>query len=467
MRIVLRGNLAFLPIFLLLCFPSAFDLSFFTSVASASPFDYYGFGSRAAGMGNAHTALAEDFSGVYYNPAAMVLSERPSFGLGFVYNHIGLSTTGLTKNGTAFDLQDIDPLHGYSIGICLPLKGNLRGKAAVGIGAFVLGDWYYAKTRSQELNEPEFVVDQVRPRRQETIIALAYRPLSILSFGFGIHLTPHAYGNTLLSLDLPLLRGESGSPPPAFLVNWELRSKLAFAAGIHLNFSEKFRAGLNFRDGIDLLYSIPVDMELTNINILGIDSQTAQTQVTSHINFTPRHINIGLFYAPIPRLSLAADLFWYQWSEYPNPAPTLEIVSDLGTVAIPENPDPDFSDTFTPNFGVEYILSPLITLRGGYSYIPSPVPEQSGETNFLDGDRHLLTLGSGIFFRDPFDLFSRKVRMDVHFQYHLIGGREVRKNTATPDDFEERTNLDGYPYPLEYETSGDIFGAGVTFTLTL
>ena len=418
-------------------------------------------------MGNAQTALAHDSTGVYYNPAAMALAERTSISLGFIYNHVGLSTSDLTKHGTDFDISDIDPLYGYSLGFCLPLKGNLRGKAAIGVVAYFLGDWYYAKTRSQELNEPEFIIDQVRSRRQETAVAIAYRPLRIISLGFGLHLTPHGYGTTLIGLDLPLLRGESGALPPEFVVNWELKSKIAMEGGIHLKFTENFQFGVNIRQGIDLLYSIPVEMELTNINILGIDSQTAQTKVISHINYTPLHINMGLFYAPLPRLRLAGDLYWYKWDGFPNPAPTLKISSDLGEVVIPDNPDPGFSNTISPNLGIEYELSRLITLRGGYSFVPSPVPEQTGETNFLDGDRHILTLGSGLFFRDPFDLFPEKIRMDIHFQYHAISGQTIRKSTGLSDAYDERTRLGEYPYSLQYETSGDIFGGGITFKLPL
>jgi len=48
-------------LFLLLLF-FTFHLSPFTYKSFANPLDYYGYGSRAAGMGNAQTALANDFS---------------------------------------------------------------------------------------------------------------------------------------------------------------------------------------------------------------------------------------------------------------------------------------------------------------------------------------------------------------------------------------------------------------------
>ncbi|MCX5859385.1 MAG: hypothetical protein NT056_05760, partial [Proteobacteria bacterium] len=285
-------------LFLLLLF-FTFHLSPFTSKSFANPLDYYGYGSRASAMGNAYTALATDFTGVYYNPAAMVMAEKASVGLGFSYYNVGLSTSGLTKNGQDFNIKDIDPLYGYTLGLCLPLKGKLRGKAAFGLGTYFLGDWYYIKARSPELNEPEFVIDQIRTRRQEVSLGVAYRPLKIFSFGFGAYIIPGGSGSSTMTLDVPILQGKSGAYPPTFTVDWDITTKIAFMGGIHFQINDRLAAGINFRDKIDMLFSIPVDMNLTNLGLVVLEEQNANTHIISHVSYTPRHVNLGVYYSPL------------------------------------------------------------------------------------------------------------------------------------------------------------------------
>ncbi|MCX5868375.1 MAG: outer membrane protein transport protein [Proteobacteria bacterium] len=456
-------------LFLLLLF-FTFHLSPFTYKSFANPLDYYGYGSRAAGMGNAQTALANDFSAVYYNPAALVMAERSSIGVGFSYNYIGLKTSRLAKNGQDFNIHDIDPLYGYTLGICLPLKGKLRGKAAIGIGSFFLGDWYYIKTRSQELDEPEFIIDQVRNRRQEVAIGVAYRPIKVVSVGFGVHITPDGKGTSTMSIDVPELKGLNGGYPPTFVVDWDLKTHMSFMAGVHFQIRKNLAAGINFRDKVDVLFSIPVEMQLTNLGMIILEQETAKTHIISHVSYTPRHVNFGVYYSPIDRLNLVADLFWYQWSDFPNPAPSIKISSDVTILPQPKfvpNPDPNFSNTFSPNLGAEYKLTPKVMLRGGYSFVPTPVPDQKGESNFLDKNRHILALGTGILFQDPFNLFGQPIRMDLHFQYHILGSQNITKSATIQNDYNNRTNLGEYPYSTQYGMSGNIFGGGITFSLTL
>jgi long-chain fatty acid transport protein len=462
-------------LFLLLFF-FTFYLSPFANQSFANPLDYYGYGSRASAMGNAYTALATDFTGVYYNPAAMVMTEKASFGLGFSYYNIGLSTSDLAKNDQASDLKNIDPLYGYTLGFCLPLKGKLRGKAAFGLGTYFLGDWYYIKARSPELNEPEFVIDQIRNRRQEVALGVAYRPLKMFSFGLGAYIIPGGSGSSTMTLDVPILQGKSGAYPPTFTVDWDITTKIAFLGGIHFQLNDRLAAGINFRDKIDMLFSIPVDMYLTNLGLVILEEQNANTHIISHVSYTPRHVNLGVYYSPLPRLKLSGDLFWYEWSGYPNPAPTLKISSKmkegdllagiLKTPDIPANPSPGFHDTFSPNLGAEYQLIPAVALRGGYSFVPTPVPAQTGASNFLDMDRHILTLGTGISFQDPFAVFSKKILMDLHFQYHILAGQTIKKDTGLPAAYNDWTNRI-YPYSMEYKMSGGIYGGGITFHLTL
>ena len=63
------------------------------------------------------------------------------------------------------------------------------------------------------------------------------------------------------------------------------------------------------------------------------------------------------------------------------------LVSDT----IPQN----WNDTWVLALGVEYDAAENLTLRGGYTYLESPVPEETLAPTLPDTDRHLLTVGLG------------------------------------------------------------------------
>ena len=64
----------------LLC---ALGLATLAATAHANPLDYFGFGARGPGMGNAHVALADDFSANYYTPAGLATRDALQLQLGY------------------------------------------------------------------------------------------------------------------------------------------------------------------------------------------------------------------------------------------------------------------------------------------------------------------------------------------------------------------------------------------------
>jgi hypothetical protein len=72
------------------------------------------------------------------------------------------------------------------------------------------------------------------------------------------------------------------------------------------------------------------------------------------------------------------DLTWSQWSSFRN---------DHDEVA-------GFHDTLSTSLGGEAVLTRNTTLRAGMGFRPSPVPDQTGRTNYVDNAMWLFGLGS-------------------------------------------------------------------------
>jgi hypothetical protein len=84
----------------------------------------------------------------------------------------------------------------------------------------------------------------------------------------------------------------------------------------------------------------------------------------------------------------------------------------------------------------------------GYVYRPSPVPEQTGINNYADSDKHVVTVGTGIEFFDPWKLRKQPIIIDLVFQAHILEGRSVTK--TDPED------------PVgDYTIDGEIFMGGI------
>jgi long-chain fatty acid transport protein len=138
----------------------------------------------------------------------------------------------------------------------------------------------------------------------------------------------------------------------------------------------------------------------------------------------------GMAYRLSHDLLISGEITYNQWSDFLSPS--LEIHTDINVPIIPIHllpgvvEDPHFSDTWTPRIGVEYRgitkKSYNIVFRTGYAYDPSPVPEQTGWSNFLDGNKHIFSTGLGLELKELFgkDLSNACPALQGVFQYQWI-----------------------------------------------
>jgi hypothetical protein len=135
------------------------------------------------------------------------------------------------------------------------------------------------------------------------------------------------------------------------------------------------------------------------------------------------------------------DIGWYKWSDF----------HDIEA----HRPDPPFSDTWLPRFGIEYTLKEWFILRAGYFFYDSPVPEQRALTNFLDNDRQVMSIGAELIVLDPPGFWDKPIHIGLHLQYHYLVPRSYRKDS--PAD----------PYYPGYSFGGYILMGGIQITVPL
>ena len=398
--------------------------------ARGNPIDQFGFGSRAAAMAGAAAAdVADGAAANYYNPGALIARRRMTFELGYTYNHPDLSINGQS--------QGVDDSRGILAGLVVP--GRI-GKLELAVGAAVhLPDERITRTRQLLFSRPRWVLFDNRPQRLLMSTNLAVRIMKGLTIGGGI---------TYMSREKGLidLKGLVGLPDPKdsnldLAIGVDLVSIRYPQAGILWEPAPGVAVGLTYRDKFELEVheGFRVDGSIGAPGIPPIvENGYFQLLSQSTDLFQPAQVAAGLSLQPWRRTRVELDATWNHWSAFKDPAAVIALSLDLKQLNnLVRIPPPrtfgpaGFHDTIVPRLGIEHQLhegrSMDVTLRGGYSYDPSPVPEQGGTTNFVDNDKHSLLIGAGLAIKGMGPILPRPLLVDVHLGATFLPERLTRK----------------------------------------
>jgi hypothetical protein len=156
--------------------------------------------------------------------------------------------------------------------------------------------------------------------------------------------------------------------------------------------------------------------------------QTETSTITFVHDYMPWQFGVGTSYDLIKEehdyLALSFTAVYALWSNY---------VDRTG-----ETPDPVYGwyNTISPTVGVRHQHDSVGLFLDG-QYTPSPVPLQTGRSNYVDNDR----VGGDIGADYKFELFKTKMRVGAQFQTQYLIPRTQAK-IATPN---EPDGLDHYP----------------------
>lgn len=404
---------------------AALGVSLWSASASAGPLDIFGLSARSMAMGGAMTGDATDFSSLYYNMAGMVHAE-PNVGMGLL---IGLDDVNvrLKARPPGYDLpdlgqsaaaipsryrlrarqgtEDIPDTYGFFIGAVssLGIKGlRVGGMAYLPVNRLGLQQTHFADEREQYFsNSLDFELLGGRSQHQVVIVGAAYALTEWLSVGGGLSFLPSTAGTNYVYIDNP-----TDQSNVQVALNQEQKGNVAPHAGLMLGPVEGWRVGLSYRGENHM--SVDVENE---VQIRGFQESEGGfpviQQLPNALAYSPHQLALGVS-STRGGLTWSADVTWSLWSRY------LNNQSERGA---------GFEDTFTPRLGVEYPLYPWFTLRSGAAYEASPVPAQTGRTNYVDNSRLIISLGSG----HPLELFDAPVEVSWVGQLHYLVPRDTQK----------------------------------------
>jgi len=402
----------------------------FYKTVEASTFDVFGCGSRGIAMGNALTALSDDWCAPYYNPAGIARIEK-SMGGGIIYAFDNLR---IEPYGDAKETEGIEKTFGLNVGVTHNF-GTERFRFGVGIytplDRVQLQRTHFVDEREAFFsNQLHYELYGERTQRQVILPVVAYKIFDWLSVGAGVSL--FIYSRTDSYVYLPDILDQS----KAYInVNNKQRYTYVPDLGILVRILEDLTIGLSYLGSDDF----PI-VGHSNVQVPQLNQEFEQV-IDQYVFFTPYRISLGGAYQISERLKASMDLVWLGWSKYHD---------NHG-----KSPEQKWKDTVSPRLGVEYFLFDKINLRGGFSFEPSPVPPQTGRQNFVDNDREIFTIGAGY----PFKIDQRPCEASVHFQYQQFNKRKTIKEVEYDAD-PKAPGIQNPGFP-GYESSGALFSAGV------
>ncbi len=400
----------------------------------ANSYNIFGTDSRSIAMGNAYTTLATDPTGLYYNPAGIVNSTANTIlELSYVYPFIDLNFKGKSISAQLYldRAENVDRPYGFSIGGITRVATLLGNDLSFGVLVYISQGRNLISEKFGPENEPISFQFYEQPLTDIVLAGLGYKVNKYISIGAGVSILSDL--NVTLKTDVlgdPFYGKSDGSLP------------LNFSPHIGLLFIAKnYRIGISYRGEKSARVISIVDDKLSGV---------IKQEVT--ILNSPAQTTVGVSYRFSNDLTISGDLTFVDWSNYT--PPWLEVVPEGGGIA-GEQIKPltaskaGLKDRMLPKVGIEYTMfNQALGLRCGYIFRQSPVPDQSGTSNLIDSDTHIISLGAGYGFT-IMDV-PKAIEIDFHFQYHLMTERDTVKYDETNP---------AYP---GFTASGNVYNAGVT-----
>ncbi|QDG52334.1 hypothetical protein FIV42_16785 [Persicimonas caeni] len=391
--------------------------------AAASPFEMYGAGGRAAATAGAQTASAEGSAAIFYNLGALAHSEssisvgiigginrsrillmdRPS---GYDVPDLGPQSPAVpsgSEPNPRQDTTDIDSLYAFNLGAVTSFGiENFRAGVLLSVpsSGYVDVNTHFPDERERIFsNQLHFTLIDRRVRRMDLELGVAYKVADWLSAGLGAAFVPGSGMNT--SVFIPDVSDQGDVDVNSDIdteSNWGLMAGVLVDATDDLSFGLQLRNEVYFR------------IQGTNNIRLGTEGGEDERIIEQELDWTPSYspasAAVGVAWT-VGRAQILADARYERWSDFRD------------THSQPTN----FEDTLSPRLGLEYELESGSDLRAGLGWVPSPVPDQTGRTNYVDNDRLITSAGASY----TFDAFGAPLQLDWALQMQLLFTRDTEK----------------------------------------
>ena len=364
------------------------------------------YGAKAAAMGTAFVAVADDPSAISHNAAGLTqLKGTDTYGgaTAVIPSTKYESPSGESEN-TKF--QVFLPPHLY-------VSSDLNTESlAVGLGIFSpfgIGgrDWSNNGPTRYVSTESTIATITVNP-------TVAYQITPWLSTGFGgFYLYSVNTADRMVDQSM-FGAGDGKSKLDADGGGWGYNLGILVWPLKELSFGFAYRSKVNVKQrGKAKLNNIAPALQ----PLFG--GSNFETTVHTEVDF-PEIVSFGMAYKPTKAFTIALEAEWLKWSRFNEQK--LDFSHEVPAAGFTDaTVELDWHNSWLYKVGIEYKPTEKLALRAGYAYVETPVPEHTLSPANPDADRHYCSIGFGYIMSkwtvDGFygvDIFEdRKVNNDI------------------------------------------------------
>jgi long-chain fatty acid transport protein len=334
-------------------------------------------GARAVGMGGAYTAVADDPSAVWFNPAGtafygdnvvllgaeLILLDRayqPSAGSPLAA--MGAPTNQYIHENTPAQIAPILAVSSrFGYGKQPANRFALSLAVYVPYGGAISFDNNAVKNRgilSTNINDIE-----IAP-------ALSYQVTDVVAIGAALRIGVGQFG---------VADNES-----AFQANFSM-------SGVGIGGTLGVMVKPHWRVQIGAVYRTPLSIDYSGNGPVTVTGSTAQNHnATLHIEW-PQSAGLGIAVLPHKRVMLSAQGDWTAWSSVQQLTVNIEGLT-------PQVKPMLYQDTFAFHLGAQAAFTRFLVGRLGYTYDSNAIPNSTMRRENQDGNKHTLGFGLGLHF---------------------------------------------------------------------
>jgi long-chain fatty acid transport protein len=384
--------------------------TFFSHDASAAGTALDVQSARGTGMASAQTAMIDDSSAIFYNPAGMAQGKKLDAQVGLNLIAPSFSYTSPAGEKSTLPFTVVTPFQAY-------LSGGITDDLTLGIGVFTpfglrirWPDGWAGRSLIQEASLQTFYINP----------SAAYK-IGPVRIGAGFQLV-RATVDLHRRINFGASEGQADLGGSAWGYGFNVGAQLE-AVKQYLTFGVHYRSAVrtDFDNGKVHFSGVPRELAGT------LHDQAVTTGVTN-----PDSLAMGVSSRPIKDLVIDFDAVWLGWSKFHSIA--LSYPNDAtGTLNSVEAKN--WNNTVNFHLGAEGTLSEHFLLRGGVLIDPSPSPADTLGPDIPDSTRVNLALG-GTWRHES------GVHVDVGYQFIILTGKTSTLATF-PGDYGGFVNILG------------------------
>ena len=334
-------------------------------------------GTRAFGMGNAFTAVADDASAIHFNPAGMAFIDGSDLTVGVTLIKPVITFRGPAPENTEYETKErvFTPINLY-------YTSRINENWSAGFG---INNPYGMATNWEDDWVGKYMAVETSLETAYATAALAYKVNDRFSISAG---PVAAYG-------VVEMRKMQNLTPFDGIAEIELKGDdlaWGFTAGIFYKASDKVSFGLSYRSQVDFEFEGEVESEAPE----QFAGRVPNCDISADMS-APKNITFGCAYNPIPTWTISADFQYVGWASYDELVIEFDDSSFENTVAARE-----YNNTYIVRLGTEYMATELMALRGGIFFDHSPVKDEYVEPSLPDASRIGFNCGLGYEFVENF-----------------------------------------------------------------